>query len=834
MIQATSTSIKYQMTRPFFSHSQRDASGLKTGSKLLVEHTSGVKQLALSQFYAGIDLGFETEMLCDLLKDICTYHDLGKYTPDFQNYLLGLPHDAELKAHARFGAFACYQKWLQKQSTRIQAKAFLAYYVILHHHRSLSTPGLAEGDRFFSGYQRSDVIDQFEAQAKSIDDSLGKIIAELKEPLLRDFLALPNKKQMGQFIGKWVKGEPNIQKYFLINYLFSLLIEADKLDASDTSLYRLKPLDITAVDRVISSFPKSDTPQNRLRTQVRQKVLSHLAHEEILSYRLFLLTAPTGIGKTLTALDYAVRLRKLIAEKEQRQAQIITALPFINIIEQTLEVYDRVFPLESAKILGHYQYADIFGQNQKNRSSLSDDWESNYEKKAMELDTWQSDIVVTSFVQFLQSLITGNNRLLKKFNHFAGAIIIMDEVQSLRLEQVPLIGAVLYYLTKFLDTRLILMTATQPLIFELADKVLLEKKGINSSKETFHLLPEAKEIFEQFHRTRLVPLLKEKIESEEDFVEVFEKNWKPSQSAIIVCNTVNRSLKVYRVLQEKLTESNHVNPIFYLSTNVLPIERLARINEIKQALNNHLSPIVVSTQVVEAGVDLDFDMGFRDLGPVDSIIQVAGRINRENSPDRAYAPLYIVDLGDCQKIYGSPTYTQVQIVLSKPEIKEPEYYELIAQYFDINAQQATRKYAKCMMEALEQLRYTGNDKYTISDFQVIAESQSGISVFVEINEAAEAAKKAFLRKLETQLSFEERSLRKREFNQNYKRTFHQCTIVVPSYFTAGLPWLDESLPDIQIKYVSHLELNTWYLSDTGFNRDHASSISAEDHSTFIF
>src|SRR5690554_5724458 len=95
----------------------------------------------------------------------------------------------------------------------------------------------------------------------------------------------------------------------------------------------------------------------------------------------------------------------------------------------------------------------------------------------MAMDTWQADIVITSFVQFFQTLIGKRNKLLKKFNHFANAIIILDEVQALRLDQMPLLGASLFYLSKFLKSRIILMTATRPKIFELAEQEILDKLG---------------------------------------------------------------------------------------------------------------------------------------------------------------------------------------------------------------------------------------------------------------------------------------------------------------------------------------------------------------------
>ena len=175
----------------------------------------------------------------------------------------------------------------------------------------------------------------------------------------------------------------------------------------------------------------------------------------------------------MTALDFALKLKNKLKTKTGVESRIIYALPFINIIEQALNEYGTTLSKE-IKIIGHYQYADVFGKNEKQNI---DDIKQNYNQKLMSVDTWQGDIVITSFVQFFETLIGNRNKLLKKFNHFANAIVILDEVQSLRLNQMPLIGAALYFLSKFLNTRIILMTATKPKIFELAQQEILSDEG---------------------------------------------------------------------------------------------------------------------------------------------------------------------------------------------------------------------------------------------------------------------------------------------------------------------------------------------------------------------
>lgn len=792
----------------FFSHAKKDPVGKRSGSKLLVRHTLGVHDNASSQFYPDINFSLdEKDRIKELLEKICLYHDLGKYTEFFQDYLLGRPHDQTLKQHARFGAQAILQHYGPETAIGI-----IAYFIIKNHHRNLHNPDCTEEDKLLNALTRDRVGEIFIAQSKSISSHLEQIEAELDLSDLERKLKLPDFRRFSRFVRAWSK-KPDIQNYFLINYLFSLLIEGDKLDASDTSLFQRKNISATAVSDFLNSLKSVDNEQNRLRNQVRAEVLQNLEDPNITEERLFLLTAPTGIGKTLTALDFALRLRDKLPENPQ----IIVGLPFINIIEQTLSVYQNVLNGADAKILGHYQYADIFGEQKE----VFSDEEKDYNRRRMELDTWQSDIVVTSFVQLLQTMISNRNKVLLKFNHLAGAIVIMDEVQSLRLEQTPLIGAVLFYMSKFLKTRFILMTATKPLIFELAERELLEEQGEKISGQIRPLLQNPEFYFSQFHRTKIVPILAEKLIDTADFVSRFHQHWTPDKSCLIVCNTVNRSIEVFEQIRDSLSGGN---PVYYLSTNVLPVLRLSIIHQIKKDLKDGKKPILISTQVVEAGVDLDFDMGFRDLGPIDSIVQVAGRINRENALERRYSPLYIVDFGDCQKIYGPITDSQARNALGEKPILEPDYYTLVEDYFWNISDRSAYHYSEKLFRALLHLQYS---RETIKEpvipiwkFQVIEGSPNVISVFVDWDAKGEAAREAYLNMLRAPTR-EEGFRLKEVFAKDHKRDFHQRIIAVPKYYAEDLPSIDSERPDFPIKWISNDLKKDWYIEPTGFNRKQA-------------
>jgi CRISPR-associated endonuclease/helicase Cas3 len=513
----------------------------------------------------------------------------------------------------------------------------------------------------------------------------------------------------------------------------------------------------------------------------------------------------------MIALDFALKLKNKIKKIKGFDVPIIYALPFINIIEQALSEYETTLP-DDVKILAHYQFADVFGKDKN--ESFNGSEVHNYNQKLMALDTWQSDVVITSFVQFFETLIGNRNKLLKKFNHFANAIVILDEVQTLRLDQLPLIGSVLFYLAKFLNTRIILMTATKPKIFELAQQEILSNEGENVVP--VELLKNHSQIFSLFRRTKIISLLDQK--PDEDIIpyfinHVFSKKWEPSKSCLLVCNTVKRSIELFDAISEFLNEKGFSNPIEYLSTNIIPANRIERIEKLKEHLKNGDAPVLISTQVVEAGVDLDFDMGFRDLGPIDSIIQVAGRINRNNNPDKQHSPLYVFDFGEAGKIYGKITESQARKALSlNSEIVEEEYLSVIDRYFnDISSRSSFLRFNK-IFESMKHLCYDSEDKENdrpVSSFKIIEESPFTVSVFIELDEFAQKLREKYYDKITGVLN-------KEEFDKKYKTAFQQRIISIPRYLTNNLNPINEFEDNL---LVVNLELlNDYYNPTTGFLR----------------
>ncbi|WDU82937.1 helicase-related protein [Caloramator sp. Dgby_cultured_2] len=199
-----------------------------------------------------------------------------------------------------------------------------------------------------------------------------------------------------------------------------------------------------------------------------------------------------------------------------------------------------------------------------------------------------------------------------------------------------------------------------------------------------------------FNRTTLLPDLNNKKLS--TFLDEFKERIE-DKSYLIVCNTISSSLDVYNNLKELN------RPVFYLSTNLIPIHRRERIKNIKKLLDKGEKIILVSTQVVEAGVDVDFDVVIRDIGPLDSIIQCAGRCNRNGLKDNGLVYVYslvpedndVLNFGFGKYVYGIPTLEITKKILKEPQYSEGEYFDIVSDYFKLIQQDRSKEKSKSLL-----------------------------------------------------------------------------------------------------------------------------------------
>jgi CRISPR-associated endonuclease/helicase Cas3 len=268
------------------------------------------------------------------------------------------------------------------------------------------------------------------------------------------------------------------------------------------------------------------------------------------------------------------------------------------------------------------------------------------------------------------------------------------------------------------------MTATKPKIIEFANKLPHENEEI----QAIELFEDNKDYFKSQHRTQLVPVFEKKITTEE-LIEFVSEKYSEEGTMLIVVNTIRRSLEVYEELTNRYKNTDVV--ILYLSTNIIPLSRKKVIDRAKTLIKQKKKMIMVSTQTIEAGVDLDFDQGIRDLAPITSIIQTAGRVNREDEKEN-HRPLYIVELErDNDIIYDLPEMYSTKKLLSSI-INEEDYFDTIDQYYTKQLVSSVSDESVAIIEeGIKKLDYEEVEK-----FELIKNLPGIVDVFVEYDERA--------------------------------------------------------------------------------------------------
>lgn len=665
--------------------------------------------------------GINAEQFENLVMLCGKYHDLGKYTDFFQDYMLK-GQDSPDKDHAHISALFVYNMLNGIANGRPNLNmiiSFFCYLVVRLHHGNLRVHGL--------NMKPQDMSKTLQNKQKNLLKNAEEILKDFPEQCNRnDFEGFLNLEstvlQNICDIPHYLKSPrlKNAQWFFFLILLFSLLIDQDKLDSAQIApktRNQISPDRIPAylVEKNKGEQMELDERRENARKEIME-VLSKMTDQEILYNRIYTLTAPTGIGKTLASFQAAAYLsQRLKGVGLKNVPKIITAIPFVNIIEQSLEDYQKICG-EDVSILAHYHLGQVEDHADQNRP---------LEKVLLETESWEADVIMTTYVQLLKSLLSNRNRSLKKINKLADSIVIMDEIQALPDEYMPLIGAVIKRLSAHYGTRFILMTATQPKIMQFAD---LLKDDIGKTQLSIELLPNNEAYFTNLQRTRFISLIEDRAISEDEFLEKFQEKYSGKEAALIVVNTIRRSLSLYKKLWKQ-----YPRRVLYLSTNIIPVARKRVIQRAKRYLRSKISFILVSTQTIEAGVDLDFDLAFRDLAPLPSLIQTAGRVNRNNGK-KGPLPVYITEIeNDCGSVYGTDQKNRIKAILAdKMVIDEEEYRALVDDYYSKLLKQGLPDESKGIWEkGIIEL-----DFEYINQFELIKKSYEIADVFVEYNDTA--------------------------------------------------------------------------------------------------
>ena len=493
-------------------------------------------------------------------------------------------------------------------------------------------------------------------------------------------------------------------------FTLSVLLEADKTFLAVDREYRKhlqipKMIDIplSYVDVHLSGKPES--PLNIRRTKVRQQVLEAINPRE--EACIHTVTLPTGMGKTMVATSWALKLRNAL-KNGNHFPKVVIVLPYLSIIDQTVQEYQE--------LLGDLGTPDVLLQTH----SISDrvfDPEMDDNSNDFFVDTWQSSFVITTFDQFLLALFGPRARHLMRCHNLYDALIVMDEVQTLSCRLWDSMNHLFQTMTHIGNARFLVMSATQPGFLVSATELVADPKNE----------------FANFQRYQLILKHSDKQPLEDFTSSIIKRLSEFEDKRILITLNTRRSARYVR----DVLEDEGVSPLFFISADVTPKDRLASIQKIKEG-----NPCtIVSTQCVEAGVDIDMDLVIRDFGPFDAIVQIAGRCNRNAKKPRCNVE--IVSLVNekgrdfAGMIYDEYSLQETHKVLDKREtIREEEIYGLCSTYFDAlgkrdTGEEITKAFAywEEVPSVRELLRGKERDKY---EFIVAKEDPSLIE---EIDEA---------------------------------------------------------------------------------------------------
>lgn len=585
-----------------------------------------------SENTAKLSKDFSIEEMKDLVYIIGLIHDIGKYQQLFQRRINGENIKVE---HSACGALAAKEKYLHPIATMME-------YCIVGHHS-----GLPDGGAL------NDTQDMSTLQGR-LKRNFGDYSAYKEELEIPDI----NQEKFLQYLTKDCFNDASmlIDKFaFLTRYSFSCLVDADSTDTAtfcQTISKKSLSVDFSAclnrISRKLSGFV-CETSLQKSRALLQEQVFKKItANAEI-----YLMNMPTGSGKTLCSMKFALERVRLTGKK-----RIIYIAPYNSIIDQTADNFDNLFQ-NDAEILRHqssFSYEDEENGSEDYREAA---------KNATE--NWDAPMIISTVVQFFESVYANKRGKLRKLHNLADSILIFDEAHLMPQQYLQPCLQAIVYITKYLNSEAVFLTATMPDFPKLIKEYALPNSIILD-------LIEDTSMFHAFQKCTYHNL------GEINCEKLLEKAAGYSSSLIIV----NKKAKA-RELYKMCTGQK-----FHLSTYMIACDRSYVIHKIKDALHqleNDFSEgdfipkdrriTIISTSLIEAGVDLDMHVVFRELNGLDSILQSGGRCNREGK--RSNGETFVF----CFKEESTRAYADERINLTEGLLKK---------YPDISCKEAVKEY----------------------------------------------------------------------------------------------------------------------------------------------
>ncbi len=581
-------------------------------------------------------------------KAIGLLHDLGKYSIDFQHYILsatGLLNQDEdeeyvdakgLKGkidHSTSGAQLVWSALSAQGQKGHFAGQVLALCIASHHSGLIDCLSLSDKTAAVDNFsKRMNKADRATHLAESIGNACPQLMQEaqalLTDPGLMDDLW----SWRIRLAEKAPRQSPALHQQLglLVRVLFSCLIDADRIDTADfehprkamhrpKGEYRAWDVLIHRLESHLSDLP-SGTPGDAAKSDIntlRRDISLHCLNAESRNTGIYTLSVPTGGGKTLASLRFALH-----HAKRHGLDRIIYVIPFTSIIDQNAQVVRRILEPEGeprgAVVLEHHS----------NLTPEQQTWRSK-----MLSESWDAPIVYTTTVQLLETLFGAGTRGARRMHQLARSVLVFDEVQTLPINCVHLFNNAMNFLADHCKSTVVLCTATQPLLNKVD-----ESKGSIYLKADSELMPDVRGLFDALNRVEVINRRKPGGWTQDEVIDLAFSQVDTAGSCLVIVNTKKAAQALYR-----LCEIRPDIKAVHLSTSMCPAHRKKKLREVIQRLGAvpPLPTLCISTQLIEAGVDVDFGSVIRYAAGLDSIAQAAGRCNRNGK--RAKGCVFVVN-----------------------------------------------------------------------------------------------------------------------------------------------------------------------------------------------
>lgn len=596
---------KVLMERTFIAHVR----SIDKAEQLLVDHLKEVQHIAEG---IGEKIGLKHVVgLAGML------HDMGKFSDAFQDYLreaVANPEQPPKRGsvdHSTAGG-----KFLIEQFHRVSPVApFLVECVgnaIFSHHGQLLDMVNIEGESPF-----------LERLTSEKDIGFGQVkqrfLQHMYDISFMEKYVQQASSEMQRYLVNRLKNSKTIREQtvaiqksmsFITMYIFSALIDADRRNSRafeeqvEFAQFDVQPLWQLFEQRLYAELDvKQQTALPNEITRLRQQMSANCFDKATLPTGIYTLSIPTGGGKTLASLRFALQHAQLY--KKQR---IVYIVPYTTIIEQNAQEVREILQANEFVLEDH---SNLVEENVKYQN-LSFKDEQVRRRLLAAKDDWDVPIIFTTMVQFLETFYSGKSRNARRLHNLTNSIIIFDEVQSVPIHCVSLFNDALNFLKYTCNTTSILCTATQPALSHVRNNIEIDGE----------LVEDLSTIVQAFKRTDIKPCLKNNGWHTNEISRLIEETLMERNNVLVILNTKKVVVDLYEELKYVDFE------VIHLSTGMCPAHRKEKIKEMKLKLKNKEKFVCISTQLIEAGVDISFECVIRSLAGLDSIAQAAGRCNR--------------------------------------------------------------------------------------------------------------------------------------------------------------------------------------------------------------